>query len=76
MIVERIRPTMLRLTIHTFELSALIAAARWAVEGAPGELSEEARAQLQQVLEKYDAEIRRLSSNSAAEQAEQLDEIG
>lgn len=76
MIVERIRPTMLRLTIHTFELSAVIAAARWAVEGAAGELSQEARAQLQQVLEKYDAEIRRLSSDSAAEQAEQLDEIG
>jgi hypothetical protein len=76
MIVERIRPTMLRLTIHTFELSAVIAAARWAVEGASGELSQEARAQLQQVLENYDAEIRRLSSNSAAEQAEQLDEIG
>jgi len=67
MIVERIRPVMLKVTIHAYELSALIAAARWVVEGAPGELPKEARDQLQQVLEKYDAEIRRLDSTPAAE---------
>lgn len=61
--VERIRPTALRVTFHAFELAALIAAARWIVEGAEGELPEESRDQLQQVLESYDQEIRRLDSH-------------
>lgn len=73
MIIERIRPTMLRVTLHAYEMSALVAAARWVVEGAAGELPEEARDQIQHVLKSYDAEIRRLSSSSAAEE---LDEIG
>jgi hypothetical protein len=68
MIVERVRPTMLRVTVYAYELSALIAAAQWVVEGAPGELPQEARDQIQQVLENYDAEIRRLASTPAAEQ--------
>jgi hypothetical protein len=73
MIVEQIRPTTLRLTLNAFELSALVAAARWVVEGTPGELPEEAREQLRQVVENYDAEVQRLRSTSAAEE---LDEIG
>jgi hypothetical protein len=67
MIVDRIQPTIVRLTIHAYELSALIAAARWVVEGAEGELPKEARNQIQQILENYDAEIRRLESTPAAE---------
>lgn len=60
--VERIRPTVLRVTFHAFELAALIAAARWVMEGANGELPEESRDQLRQVLASYDQEIRRLDS--------------
>lgn len=57
--VERESPTVFRLTLHTLELSALIAAARWVVEGAEGELPVEARSQLHQVLKHYDSEISR-----------------
>lgn len=59
MTIERPRPTVLRVTLHAYELSALVAAARWVAEGAEGELPEEAVDQLRQVLESYDAEVRR-----------------
>jgi len=62
MTVERLRPTVLRVTLHAYELSALIAAARWVAEGAEGDLPKEAVDQLRQVLESYDAETRRLGS--------------
>lgn len=56
--IKRLRPAVLRVTFHAFELSAIMAAARWAAEGGEGELTEEARDQLRQVLASYDAEIR------------------
>jgi len=62
MTVERLRPTVLRVTLHAYELSALIAAARWVAEGAEGDLPKEAVDQLRQVLDSYDAETRRLGS--------------
>lgn len=57
--LERIRPTAWRVTLHPLELAALISAARWAEDGAEGQLPPEARTQLQAVLERYDAAIRR-----------------
>jgi predicted DNA-binding transcriptional regulator YafY len=60
--IERPRPNVFRVTLHAYELSALVAAARWVGEGAEGELPKEARDQLQQVLESYDAETRRLNA--------------
>jgi hypothetical protein len=62
MTVERLRPTVLRVTLHAYELSALVAAARWVAEGAEGELPKEAVDQLRQVLGNYDAEVRRLDA--------------
>lgn len=56
--IERLRPAVLRVTLHAFELSTVMAAARWAAEGGEGELTEQARDQLRQVLASYDAEIR------------------
>ena len=61
--IERERPTVFKVTFHTYELSALFAAARWVVEGAEGELSEEAREQLQKVIENYDAEWQRVTDS-------------
>jgi fructose-1,6-bisphosphatase/sedoheptulose 1,7-bisphosphatase-like protein len=58
MTVERLRPTVLRVTLHAYELSALVAAARWVAEGAEGDLPKEAVDQLRQVLDSYDAEMR------------------
>jgi hypothetical protein len=58
--LERPRPTVFRVTLHALELSALVAAARWAAEGAEGELPPAARDQLREVLDRYDSEVRRL----------------
>ena len=50
--LERVRPSVLRLTLHAYELAALIAAARLVAE--KDELPEEASEQLRQVLASYD----------------------
>ena len=60
--IERTRPTVLRVTLHAYELSALIAAARWVAEGSEGELPKEAQDQLRTVLDNYVEEARRLGS--------------
>lgn len=60
--VERVRPAVLQVTLSAYELSALIAAARWVVEGAQGELAPEAVEQLQQILASYDAASRQPGS--------------
>lgn len=58
--VERVRPMTLQVTLSAYELSALIAAARWVMEGAEGEMAPEAVEQLRQVLASYDAATREL----------------
>ena len=55
--IERVRPSLLRLTLHAYELAALIAAARLVAE--KDELPEEASEQLRQVLTSYDEATRR-----------------
>ena len=52
--IERSGSSVIRLTLHTYELATLIAAARWAAEGAPGELSPEAVDQLRTLVNNYD----------------------
>jgi len=61
--IERVRPTVLRVTLHAYEMSALVAAARSLVDGeGEGELTAEAVDQLENVLASYDAEIEKLGS--------------
>ncbi len=60
--LERIRPTTFKVTLHTYELAALISAARWAVDGAEGELPREARGQLSNILADYDSESERINN--------------
>ena len=64
--VERVRPSVLRLTLHAYELAALIAAARWAAEKGDGELPEESVEQLRQVLASYDDATRRTDDASGS----------
>lgn len=45
--------------MHAYELAALISAARWTVNGAKGELPEEATEQLSKILAAYDAETKK-----------------
>lgn len=54
--IERLKPTVLRITLHTYEMAALISAARWVTEGAKGKMPDEAIEQIENVLERYDAE--------------------
>ena len=55
--LERVRPSVLRLTLHAYELAALVAAARLVAEKE--ELPKEAAEQLRQVLSSYDDAARR-----------------
>lgn len=59
--LERIHSSTFRITMHAYELAALISAARWAVNGAKGELPEEATEQLSKILAAYDAETKKIS---------------
>jgi hypothetical protein len=68
--IESSQTGSFRVTLHAYELSALVAAARWAVEGAEGELSPGAREQLRKVLSSYDDELRRVASTGRAEPGE------
>ncbi len=57
--LERVRTSVLRLTLHAYELAALIAAARLVAQKGEEELPEEAAQQLRQVLASYDEASRR-----------------
>jgi hypothetical protein len=60
--VERVRPTVIRMTLHLYEATALIAAARWVADGAKGELPKEALEHLREVLASYDAALRQIDA--------------
>jgi hypothetical protein len=53
--LERRSPTVYRITLHAYELAMLVSAARWAAEGGVGEMSGEARAQLQDLVDAYNS---------------------
>lgn len=59
--IERVRSTVLRVTLHTYELAALVSAARWAEEGGTGELPEEVREELRHVLASYETQLSSLA---------------
>ena len=52
--VERVRPSILRITLHVYEMATLVAAARWAAENATEEMPAESLEQLRLVLGSYD----------------------
>lgn len=63
MVIKRIRPTTFQVTIHTYELAALVAAARTIVDGsedASKTLNKDARLQLESVLTDYDQALQRI----------------
>jgi hypothetical protein len=62
--LERVRPMVIRITLHAYEATALITAARWVADGAEGELPEEALEQLREVLAGYDAALSRIDAAS------------
>ena len=52
--VEHVRPAVLRLTLHAYEIAALISTVRWVAEGGGGKLPTEAVEQLREILASYD----------------------
>ena len=58
--IEQVRPGIFRLTLSGLELAALTSSTRWAVEGAKGELTEEAIAQMKKVLKSYDDSLKNM----------------
>lgn len=62
--VEHVRPRIVRVTLHAYQMAALTAAARWVADGAEGELNPEVREQLRDVLAGYDEALRRAKSAS------------
>ena len=59
MILEEIRPATFQITLHAYELAALVAAARLTLETPDSALTRDARVQLQTVLDSYEDALRR-----------------
>lgn len=57
--LEQFRATTYRITLSTYELAALISAARWVANGAEGDLPNEATEHLSQIVADYDSESER-----------------
>jgi len=65
MVIKRVKPTTFQITIHTFELAALVAAARVTVEDrkdAADTLDKDALLHLKSVLADYDQALRRIEA--------------
>jgi hypothetical protein len=60
--LERVRPTVLRVTLHAYELAGLMAAVRYVVDSAPSEVPDAAREQMRGLLADYDEGLHRLST--------------
>lgn len=65
MLIEKGRNPIFYLTLSGYELATLISSARWAAEGAKGELTAEALSQLQQVVSNYDKAASKLNGNTS-----------
>jgi len=61
--LKLIKPNIYEVTLHSFELATLISSARWAADGARGELTPEAVEQLRQVVKNYDNAVVRIHPN-------------
>jgi hypothetical protein len=62
--IEQTRPTQVTVQMHSLEMATLAAAARWVVDGCPGELPPQAKENLRQVLQSYDAAWNQARHNS------------
>ncbi len=63
--IEKFRNQIFHLTLSGYELATLISAARWAAEGANGEITSEAVNQLKQVVSNYDISANKMNENLA-----------
>ncbi len=54
---------VIRMTLHAYEATALITAARWVAEGARDELPDDAIEHLREVLASYDDALTRIAEH-------------
>jgi hypothetical protein len=64
--IERVRPQLLRVSIHPLEMAALVTAARWLVAGQAAEPPPEAVQQLHGILASYDQQATLLGELGSA----------
>ncbi len=64
MLIDKISAHTFQLTLSGIELATMISSLRWAAEGGKGELTEEAKKQLQQVLINYDRATRSIKDST------------
>lgn len=57
---------VIRMTLHAYEATALITAARWVADGAKDELPDEAVEHLREVLASYDEALSRIGEQPKA----------
>jgi hypothetical protein len=65
--LERVRPMVIRMTLHAYEATALITAARWVAGGARDELPDDAIEHLREVLASYDDALSRIAEHPDAD---------
>jgi hypothetical protein len=63
--LERIRPTVLRMTVHSYELATIIATLRWMVEKEPEDVPSESVHMVRALLADYESELSRLDHPQA-----------
>ncbi len=63
-IIDQQKNGIYLLAISGYELATLISSARWATNGAQGELTEEAVSQLKQVVQNYDRALEKKTKRS------------
>jgi hypothetical protein len=59
--LERIRPAVLRMTVHSYELATIIAALRWMVDEEPQDVPAESLQMVRDLLADYERELSRLN---------------
>ena len=59
--LERVRPTVLRITVHSYELATIIATLRWMVEVKPEDVPAESVQMVRTLLTDYERELAHLA---------------
>jgi len=59
--LERIRPTVLRMTVHSYELATIIATLRWMADEPPRDVPAESLQMVHHLLADYDRELTQLN---------------
>jgi hypothetical protein len=59
--LEKLRPTVLRMTVHSYELATIIAALRWMVDKEPQDVPAESLQMVNNLLADYERELSHLN---------------